>query len=176
LMGKPAVFLDRDGVINVRILDDYVRVWDDFRFLPGSLEAVRRLGEMGYPVVVITNQQGIGKGLMTEEGLREIHRRMLDAFKEKGGEIEAVYHCPHLAGDDCDCRKPGPGLILRAARDLDLDLPASYMVGDGISDVEAGVRAGCRPVFLGEREEAPSEVDCLVFADLISFTSYLEGV
>jgi len=130
--------------------------------------------DLGFLVVVVTNQQGIGRGLMTEADLQGIHRRMLLELKKEGAVVDAVYHCPHTAESACRCRKPEAGMLYQAAGDLNIDLEASYMVGDSDSDVEAGRRAGCRPVFIGAPEEAPGD-DCLVFPDLLSVPAYLAG-
>jgi D-glycero-D-manno-heptose 1,7-bisphosphate phosphatase len=145
---RPAVFLDRDGVINENVDGDYVRSWEGFRFLPGSLDAIARLTRAGFPVVIVTNQQGVGKGLMRAAEVESIHERMLAAIRAAGGAIAAVRYCPHLESDACDCRKPMPGLLTAAAAELGLNLARSVFVGDAVSDVEAARAAGCRPVLV----------------------------
>lgn len=145
---RPAVFLDRDGVINENVDGDYVRAWEGFRFLPGSLEAIARLTAAGWPVVVVTNQQGIGKGLMEASVLDAIHARMLEAVSAAGGQISAVRYCPHLEALACACRKPKPGLLTQAASDLGLDLSASVLIGDALSDIDAALAAGCHAVLV----------------------------
>ena len=147
-MGRPAVFLDRDGVINENLDGTYVQSWDSFRFLPGSLEAIASLTRAGYPIVVVTNQQGIGKGIMTEVTLEEIHRRMLVSIQDQGGSVAAVLHCPHLVEAACPCRKPQPGMFRDAAERLGLDLERSVVVGDALSDVQAALSAGCRAILV----------------------------
>lgn len=147
---SPAIFLDRDGVINERVIGGYVTSWREFRFLPSSLDALRDLSFLNLPVVVITNQQGIGKGLMSESDLAEIHERMVDAVSAHGGRIDAIYHCPHLRESDCECRKPKPGMLRRASLDLGIDLPQSWLVGDSWSDIAAGAASGCRTVLVGD--------------------------
>lgn len=135
------LFLDRDGVINRRILDGYVRDWDEFEFEPGALEALATLSAWAPRIVVVTNQQGVGKGLMSEEALTRIHRRMRSAVTAAGGRINEVVRCPHLASDGCDCRKPQPGLALRYLDEhAELDPAASVMVGDADSDIEMARR------------------------------------
>lgn len=170
--GMAAVFLDRDGVINRRLEGDYVKRTSEFHLLPGAAEAIKRIGEMGFLVVVVTNQQGIGRGLMTEEDLAAVHGHMKRELSKEGAEVDAIYYCPHLAEAACHCRKPEPGLLLRAADELGLDLSSSMMVGDSPSDMETARRAGCLPVFLGNEDEIPGK-DCLQFPDLISFAAGL---
>lgn len=170
---RPAVFLDRDGVINRRVEGDYIKKWSEFHFLPGVAEGIRLIKSIGFAVVIVTNQQGIGRGLMTKEDLEEIHSRMLMVLDRDGAHVEAVYYCPHLADSGCKCRKPEPGLLLLAADELYLDLPRSYMVGDSPSDIEASRRAGCRPVLISSGGIITGN-DCLVFADLISLAAALE--
>lgn len=145
---RRAVFLDRDGVINENVDGDYVRDWAGFRLLPGSLEAIASLTHAGYPIVVVTNQQGVGKGLMTASEVESIHRGLLAAIGEAGGCVDAVLYCPHLEADGCDCRKPKPGMLRRAAAELELDLAQSIFVGDALSDMEAARAAGCNAVLV----------------------------
>jgi len=145
---RAAVFLDRDGVINENVDGDYVRDWAGFRLLPGSLEAITSLTHAGYPIVVVTNQQGVGKGLVAAAEVEDIHRGMLAAIEEAGGRVDAVLYCPHLEAEGCDCRKPKPGMLRRAASDLGLDLARSVFVGDALSDMEAALSAGCKAVLV----------------------------
>lgn len=146
-MSKAAVFLDRDGVIN-RDRPDYVKSWEEFEFLPGVLEAFRVLASGPRQIVVVSNQSCIGRGLVSRETVEEIHARMTEAVRRSGGRIDAVYYCPHRPDEDCPCRKPRPGLILKAARELDIDLAASWMVGDDLKDLETAKAAGVRPVLV----------------------------
>ena len=143
----PAVFVDRDGVINQN-LPDYVGSWEAFRFLPGACEAMRRLNDAGWPVIVVTNQSGIGRGVLTAESVDEIHRRMRSAIEDAGGRLAAVMLCPHHPDDGCGCRKPAPGLLRDAAGELAIDLPRSWMVGDHPTDAAAARAAGCRPLLV----------------------------
>ncbi len=132
------VFLDRDGVINQLAPDNgYVTSWEDFRFLPGALDAIARLTRSGFRIVVVTNQSCIGRGLATHEDIRLIHRIMEERIEEVGGRIEAVYYCPHKPDDGCSCRKPKPGLFLAAQEDLGIDLVQSIVIGDSLSDLQA---------------------------------------
>ena len=136
---RPAAFLDRDGVLNERPpAHDYVRELDQLVLLPGSANAVRRLAGAGYVLVVVSNQRGVARGLVTWQTLRAVEEVLV---RETGGPI-AFYYCPHDDADACDCRKPAPGLLLRAAAELGLDLARSVMIGDAESDVEAGRAAG----------------------------------
>jgi D-glycero-D-manno-heptose 1,7-bisphosphate phosphatase len=146
-MTVAAVFLDRDGVINVD--SGYVGDWDSFVFLPGVIEAMRTLCESGYALVVVTNQSGVGRGFYTEEDFHVLTERMCKELSQHGVSIAGVYFCPHLPEatlphyrKTCDCRKPQPGLIHRAVKELDIDLARSAMVGDKDSDMQAALAAG----------------------------------
>jgi len=143
-----AVLVDRDGVVNVR-RPDHVRSWAEFEFLPGSLEAMRRLRRAGRRVLVLTNQAVVGRGQMSAGELDEIHDRMRAAVAAAGGGIEGVLACVHRPEDGCRCRKPAPGLFHRAADEMRVDLGRSVMIGDAWSDVQAAHAAGCRAVWVG---------------------------
>ena len=145
--GRKAVFLDRDGVIVVPEVRDGrsfapVRL-QDYRFYPEAPAALSRLKAAGYLLVVVTNQPEVGRGLIPEEVLAEMHRRLLASLP-----VDSIKVCRHTAADGCDCRKPKPGMLLASASELGISLPDSYMVGDRASDVEAGSAAGCRTVFI----------------------------
>lgn len=147
---RAAVFLDRDGTIieDVPYLSDPA----DIRFLPGAIESLARLRRAGFARVLATNQSGIGRGLFTEARLAEIHAQLEARLAAEGASLDAIYHCPAAPprddAPDCPDRKPAPGLLLRGARDLGIDLAASWMVGDKMSDVQAGLAAGCRSILL----------------------------
>ncbi|WP_295827953.1 HAD family hydrolase [uncultured Microbacterium sp.] len=145
-VGRPwCLFLDRDGVINTRIWGGYVRTWDEFRFEPGALEALRVLAHWSPRIVVVTNQQGIGKRLMTREDLERVHLRMVRAIEDAGGRIDDIRYCPHLEAEGCECRKPAPGMATGyLGENPDLDGSLSVMVGDTASDVEMGRRLAVR--------------------------------
>src|SRR6059058_810586 len=136
-MALPAIFLDRDGVLNEN-RPDHVKSWDDFRFIPGALTAVRELTRLRLPIIVVTNQAAIGRGVVGRDQVMEIHRRMLARLWESGARVDAVYSCPHIPDDHCCCRKPAPGLLLAAAARFDLDLAGSVLVGDYATDILAG--------------------------------------
>lgn len=141
------IFLDRDGVINENRAD-YVKSWSEFRFLPGSREAIAKLTQAGHRLVVCTNQAGVARGTMTVEAVHEIHRRMVDEIGEMGGNIEKVYFCPHGKEDDCPCRKPRPGMLLRAHDELGLDMHDAVFIGDSMSDIRAGLAVGIHSVLV----------------------------
>ena len=141
------IFLDRDGVINENRAD-YVKSWSEFSFLPGSREAIAKLTRAGHRIVVCTNQAGVARGAISIETVHEIHRRMADAISEAGGKIEKVYFCPHGKDECCDCRKPRPGLLLKARDELGLDMRDAVFIGDSISDVQAGLAAGIHPILV----------------------------
>src|SRR5207245_1547178 len=122
------IFLDRDGVINENRAD-YVKHWSEFRFLPGSREAIAKLTQAGHRIVVCTNQAGIAHGSLTVETVQEIHRRMVASINEVGGRIEKVYYCPHAKDENCVCRKPRPGMLLQARDELGIDMHDAVFLG-----------------------------------------------
>jgi D-glycero-D-manno-heptose 1,7-bisphosphate phosphatase len=140
---RKAVFLDRDGVLNRKIEGDYVRTPSQFVWLDGAREGVLRLNKEGWIVVLITNQRGVARGLMTLADVVETHRKMQCDLAEIGAHVDAIYVCPH-ENNECSCRKPEPGLILKAAKEWKIDLGASLLIGDSGSDIEAARRAGVR--------------------------------
>jgi D-glycero-D-manno-heptose 1,7-bisphosphate phosphatase len=142
---RRAAFLDRDGVLNRRApAHDYVKSPAEFTWLAGAREGVRRLNDEGWLVLVVTNQRGIARGLYSAADVDAIHERARRELAQVGARVDAFYFCPHGDEDRCDCRKPMPGLILRAAREWDVDLAASILIGDDDRDVEAARRAGVR--------------------------------
>ncbi|MDQ6662666.1 MAG: D-glycero-beta-D-manno-heptose 1,7-bisphosphate 7-phosphatase [Chloroflexota bacterium] len=141
------IFLDRDGVINENRAD-YVKSWQEFRFLPGSRETIAALTQAGHRIVICTNQAGIARGHISVETVEDIHRRMLAGITECGGAIEKIYYCPHGKDENCDCRKPRPGMLLRARDELGIDLNDAIFIGDSITDIRAGLAAGVRGVLV----------------------------
>ena len=141
------MFLDRDGVINEE-RSDYVKRWEEFRFLPGALEALALLTEAGFGLFVVTNQSAIGRGLVLAGDIRDIHRRMMAEIERAGGHIAQTYCCPHAPEDRCECRKPRPGLLVKAAREYGLELTRCYLIGDKPTDVIAGQAVGCQCVLV----------------------------
>ena len=174
------VILDRDGVINFDS-EDYIKSPDEWRPIPGSLDAIARLCRVNFRVVLATNQSGIGRGLFDVETLNRIHKKMITQVQEKGGKIDAIFFCPHTPEDNCICRKPKPGLLLEASTRLHLPLAGIPFVGDSDTDVEAALAVGAQPVLVKtgnggpthatqltqNRKSAPSRVS--VYADLTAF-------
>lgn len=150
---QKVIFLDRDGVINHKAPENqYITSWKDFEFMPGAMQALRYFNKMGYKLVVLTNQQGVGKGMMSEVALHEIHNNMQQVLLNNGIHIEKIFYCPHLEEAACSCRKPAPGLFYRAQNELtfSIRLEEAFFIGDAPSDIEAGKRAGCQTILIGE--------------------------
>ncbi len=145
------VFFDRDGIVNVTPGPGYVETVAAFHLQPSFVEAARVCGQHGYAVVVVTNQQGVAKGIMTMQTVTEIHDHLRKALQAAGVELLALYCCPH-ARDTCRCRKPQPGMLLQAAEEHAIDLAASWMVGDRDTDMQAGKAAGCRTILVSADE------------------------
>lgn len=141
-------------MINRRLPGDYVRSWEQFRFLPGARAGLRLLREAGHLLVVITNQRGIGRGLMSEADLAEVHRRMQVELVRAGAGVDAIFHCPHDLSEGCGCRKPKPGMIERALEQFAIDTARSWVVGDSLSDLEAGRVKGIRGILVVARGES----------------------
>jgi D-glycero-D-manno-heptose 1,7-bisphosphate phosphatase len=154
-----AVFLDRDGVIVENRLE-HVKCWSEVRFLEGTLAAMRRLAASSRAIVIVSNQGVVGRGLLDEEVAWQLQRRIVAEIVAGGGRVDASYLCPHHPQAGCDCRKPAPGMLLRAARELDLDLSRSWLVGDALSDLEAARAAGVRGILV--RTGRGSEQQALV--------------
>jgi D-glycero-D-manno-heptose 1,7-bisphosphate phosphatase len=177
--GSRLVLLDRDGVIN-EDSGEFIKSVEEWRPIPGSLEAIALLCRFGFTVGVVTNQSGIGRGLFTEETLHAIHRRMRDAVAGAGGRIAGIYYCPHLPDAGCDCRKPQPALLRRAAAELQMSLEDAVFIGDRASDVGAARAVGARPILVrtGTGEATARELageDIEVFADLRAAAESLVG-
>lgn len=144
LARRPVVLVDRDGVLNRKMPQGtYVRSWDEWEWAPGAEEALRLLNQASYRVIIISNQSGIARGVMTEDALTIIHQKMKTEVRESGGEIEEIYYCPHGWDDECACRKPKPGMLLQAQREHHLDLSMTYFIGDDERDGQAAYAAGC---------------------------------
>lgn len=141
------VFLDRDGVINEN-LPGYVRHWDEFRFLPGACDAIAKLTAAGHRIIICTNQAGIATAEVLRQDLEEIHQRMLAEIEQAHGYVEHVYYCPHGKRAGCFCRKPRPGMLLRAHYELGCDLTNAVFVGDSMTDVQAAISAGVFPILV----------------------------
>ena len=177
-LSQGLVILDRDGVINVDRAD-YVLTPAQWQPIPGSLEAIARLTDAGYLVGVATNQSAIGRGLLTEDELGEIHVRMQEAVRSHGGRIDHVAHCPHAPSQSCTCRKPAPGLLRQIADALGAELADGVFVGDSLRDLQAARAVHCRPILVrtghGSEITDPGD-DVACFEDLAAFVdALLEG-
>ena len=141
------LFLDRDGVINVKLQNRYVEKPEEFKFISGAPEAISKLSKFFRRIIVVTNQQGIGKGIMTVEDLNFLHNYMLKELKKFGVVIDSIYFCPHLVQENCKCRKPEIGMLNQTLIDYpEINIEFSYLVGDSNSDIEAGKRFGLRTI------------------------------
>lgn len=149
-----SLFLDRDGVINERLPDDYVKTWDEFRFLPGVLEALAELSGFFHRIFIVTNQAGIERGFLTHHGLKEIHDRMMEFILYHGGRIDEIYYCPFKGDLDPLCRKPNPGMALEAKNDFpDIDFKKCLMVGDSDSDIAFGNNLGMKTILVSNKND-----------------------
>lgn len=180
-MRRRVVFLDRDGVIN-RDFPEAVTRPEDFEFLPGSLDALRRLAEGGFACVVVTNQSAVGRGRLSPETLAEIHRRMADGIRAAGGDLLDVLACPHAPDTGCACRKPAPGMLFEAARRHGIELSTAGLVGDRAGDILSARRAGLAYALLvrtGQGEAALAELSAAgvepdaVVADLAAAAEWI---
>lgn len=150
-MGNRAVFIDRDGTINVNY--GYIDSPDDFKIYPGVMNGIKLLKENGYKIIVVTNQSGIGRGYFGKEKLDKIHRKMDNELLKNGTAVDAIYYCPHHPDDNCNCRKPKTGLFEKAVKDLDINITESFIIGDRMLDMEAGYKIGCKTVLVPENKE-----------------------
>lgn len=181
---KQAVFLDRDGTINVE--KEYLYRVEEFEFTPGAVEAIKLLNQAGYLVVVVTNQSGVARGYYTEADVNQLHLHIDAILASQGARVDAWYYCPHHEqgqppyNQECDCRKPMPGMLRQAAVDHAIDLTRSWMVGDKPADIEAGQAAGCKPVLVMTgygaevADEVSSQVTCC--ADLLAAARLIVAV
>ncbi|TNF33357.1 MAG: D-glycero-beta-D-manno-heptose 1,7-bisphosphate 7-phosphatase [Gammaproteobacteria bacterium] len=174
------LILDRDGVIN-EDSPDYIKSVDEFVFLPGSVQAMADLSRAGYTLVVATNQSGLGRGLFDLDDLEAMHEKLNAAVNEAGGEIAGIFYCPHTPDDDCDCRKPKPGLLDAIADELGMPVKGAWIIGDSLRDLEAGIARGCKPILVRTGKGAASEkklagpalAQTPVFDDLAAATAFL---
>ncbi len=141
-----AVFLDRDGTINEEV--SYLNDPEHLALIPDSAEAIRLLNEADIPVILVTNQAGVGRGYFSEATVEEIHEHLREQLAMCGAHLDAIYYCPHHPKERCSCRKPEPGMLEEAALEHRIDMRRSFMVGDKVSDLEAGRRVGCRIVLV----------------------------
>lgn len=177
-MSKAIIVLDRDGVINYDS-DDYVKSVEEWIPLPRSMEAIGQLSKAGYEIAIATNQSGIARGYFDLDTLNAMHQKMVDLASEHGGTIQYIHFCPHGPDDHCDCRKPKAGLIDQIERKVNQTIAGSYMVGDSLRDLEAGVSKGLKPVLVltgkGQRtlDKGVDLEDLQVFDDLMAFSEWL---
>ncbi|MCK5780172.1 MAG: D-glycero-beta-D-manno-heptose 1,7-bisphosphate 7-phosphatase [Psychrilyobacter sp.] len=180
---KKCVFLDRDGNINVEV--DYLHKVEDFKFIEGAIDAIKIFKELGYLVVVVTNQSGVARGYYDESSVLELHNHLQNEVKLIGGDIDGFYYCPHHPEKGigsykkkCDCRKPEPGMFYSAKRDLNIDFSKSIMVGDKISDVKGGMNLGMRSILVktghGMDEVSKLNFQCEIYDSLYDFAVALE--
>jgi len=168
-----AIFFDRDGVVNERILGGYVRSWDAFHFLPEVGETLMEIKSRGYLAIIITNQRGVGLGLMTANDLKDIHETMQQELRDKYGvKFDDIISCSD-ANNESGRRKPSPAMLLEAQAKYDIDMPASWMIGDTASDIEAGNRAGTKTAFLLNEHDAPPEYATISIVSLKEIVMYL---
>jgi len=154
------LFLDRDGVINKRLEDDYVKTLSEFEFLEGVPEALKNFADLFGKIIVVTNQQGIAKGFYTENDLNMIHHYMVDEVEKHGGKIDKVYHSPYLASENHEWRKPNTGMAFQAQKDFtEIDFSKSVMIGDSMSDMEFGRKAGMLTVYINSEKVTDSKID-----------------
>lgn len=176
---KPALFLDRDGVLNGRLPGDYVKSPSELSPVPQLAETMVLLSAYFSPLVVVTNQQGIGKGLMTEDDLKRVHEALRAEATRLGGRIDGFYFCPHKSDAGCDCRKPGIGMALQAQTDFpQIDFKNAWMVGDSVSDMGFAHKAGMHSVFIHgkaeDSEKIKSESPEYTFDDLAAFAQFVK--
>jgi D-glycero-D-manno-heptose 1,7-bisphosphate phosphatase len=161
-MPRSAVFLDRDGTIIEEV--NYLAHPDQVKLLPGAAEAIREWNAAGVLVIVVTNQAGVARGYFPESRVAEVHARLDALLAECGARIDAYYYCPHGPDDGCECRKPRPGMLLVAAREHDIDLARAWVIGDKVSDADAGRAAGCNALLVRTGHPLPEGADAV--ADL----------
>lgn len=161
MTGRTGVFLDRDGVINQPPPPEqrYITRPEDFHLMPGIAESIRLLNQRNLPVIVVTNQKCVALGRIDEQALAAIHRRMRELLEAEGARLAEVRYCPHQESDQCDCRKPLPGMILRGAASQHVDLGFSWLMGDQSRDIAAGKAAGCHTLRIGGEEPSGSEAE-----------------
>ncbi|PSM51718.1 D,D-heptose 1,7-bisphosphate phosphatase [Campylobacter blaseri] len=164
---KKALFLDRDGVINED--KGYVYKKEDFLFCDGVFEALKFYKQKDFLIFIITNQSGIGRGYYTKEDFLKLNEYMLNEFKKRSIFIDKVYFCPHSPEEKCECRKPKIGMILEAKKEFDVDLKNSILIGDKLSDIKAGIKAGIKNLFLIGKEKAKEYQNITSFYDSIKF-------
>ena len=171
-MTNRAVFLDRDGTMAKDV--HYCRCPEDFKLFPNTAKAIKLLSEHGFKVIVITNQSGIARGYFTEEALAQIHEKMKTELAKEGAWIDGIYYCPHHPDDNCNCRKPKPKLVLQAAKEHDIDLKHSFVVGDLSLDIDLGKAVGCKTILLLDSPQEDMNISPdYIASDLLEATQYV---
>ena len=169
-MADKVVFLDRDGVINVKAPPyDYIKSWYEFIFLPHVAKAIESLNKAGFLIIIITNQRGVARGLMTMADVQDIHNNMCKVLARQGAVITDIFICPH-ADNSCECRKPKIGLFLQAEAKYQIDKRKSFMIGDSASDIEAGKKYGVRTIAIQNSQDLQADYQC---ADLLQAVHYI---
>jgi D-glycero-D-manno-heptose 1,7-bisphosphate phosphatase len=167
------LFLDRDGTINRRIVDGYVTSWEEFEFLPGVLEALYRFSQNFDPIIIVTNQQGVGRDIMTHEELGVIHNNMVEVIKENQGRIDQIYYCPQLKVFNPLCRKPNPGMAMQAQEDFpSIDFNRSIMIGDTDSDIQFGKNLGMLTVRISNKDSEVNVSADITVDSLLEFSKW----
>ncbi len=160
-MKDRVVFVDRDGVINVDLFNNYVKTWEEFKFHDTVIEGLKQLSDAGFKIIVISNQAGVGDGVFTEKALWQVHKKMLEVLKKKGVKIYASYYCLHGKKAGCECRKPKPGLFQKAAQNgLTFDKSRTYFIGDKVTDMEAGKNFGLHTILVRTGYGPDDEASC----------------
>jgi histidinol-phosphate phosphatase family protein len=167
-MSRPAVFFDRDGTLMRDV--DFASRPEQVELLPGAAEAVRRVSDAGMLAVLVTNQSGIGRGLISPDDFERVHARLVELLAAGGAHLDGAYHCPHAPEDGCDCRKPGTGLFLRAAREHDIDLIASWCIGDRWRDVAPAQVLGATGLLVPSDATPAEDLARAREADLLAHT------
>ena len=163
---EKVVFLDRDGIIS-RDSPNHIKSWEEFHFLPNSKKGIKQLNNHKFHIILITNQSVIARGMVTKEELQNIHNKMKKEIEEYGGKIDKIYYCPHHPDDGCNCRKPKPGMILKAAEENNINTRKSYMIGDRMMDIEVGKAVGSKTILI------PSESGLKELRQSISKPDYI---
>ncbi len=179
-MKKAAIFLDRDGTLNVE--KGHLFRYEDWEWIPGAVEAIIQINRMDLMAIVITNQAGVARGYYDEVAIHELHNQVTNLLSQCGARIDAYYYCPHHpqygAMVHCTCRKPAPGMLLQAAEDHNLDMSRSWIIGDKLSDVEAGFRAGATPILVrtgyGAMQQALGALGVQIQPDVLSAVQSIE--
>jgi len=175
------LFVDRDGVINAD-REDFIKNWSEYRFCPDAPEALRRLKQHGINVILISNQSGLNRGIISWPDFWDIHLRMVQGIHQAGGDILAAFYCPHRPDEECTCRKPAPGMILAAGALFSIRMEATWFIGDRVSDLKAAESAGCRGILVarqqwgcGRRQDGPEGIEVRGFPDLASAVKGIFG-